>query len=133
MKREVEEAIKDITGELSNSQYFLSTRPFFYNALEYFSSCGQKVPKKQLENEWVTILIPKMKASSVRVLQDTGTRLEKEWTTSKEARRNQRFEEENTFKMRKLLKESLHEHRKATLEHSSSTLRSDFDALGKFF
>ncbi|KAG0258479.1 hypothetical protein BGZ95_004945 [Linnemannia exigua] len=84
---------------------------------------------KQLENEWVTIIIPKLKASSVRVLQDTGTRLAKEWATSKEARRNQRFEEENSFKMRKLLKESLHEHRKVTLEYSSSTLRSDFNAL----
>ncbi|KAK3808185.1 MAG: hypothetical protein J3R72DRAFT_499332 [Linnemannia gamsii] len=128
MKKEVEGAIKDITGGLSNPQYFLSTRPFFYNALEYFTSCGQ-VSKKQLENEWVTILIPKLKDSSVRVLHDTGTRLEKEWTTSKEARRNQRSEDEDSFKMRKLLKKSLHEHRKAALEHSGSSLRSDFDAL----
>ncbi|KAG9068733.1 hypothetical protein KI688_011016 [Linnemannia hyalina] len=49
-----------------------------------------------------------MKVSSVEILYATGVRLEKEWTTSKETRRNQRSEDEDSFKMRKLLKKSLH-------------------------
>ncbi|KAG0316768.1 hypothetical protein BGZ99_006703 [Dissophora globulifera] len=130
MKKEVEDAIKEVTAGLSNQQYFLSTRPFLYNAHDYFASCKQKTSRKQLENEWRTILIPKLKGSLVKILCETGTRLEKDWTLSKEARRNQRADDEDSIKMRKLLKKSLYEHRESVLEHSSSTIGSDFNALG---
>ncbi|KAF9181246.1 hypothetical protein BGZ51_003919, partial [Haplosporangium sp. Z 767] len=126
----LEDAINLITEGLSNPQYFQSTKPSLYNHLEYITSCGQNTSRKRLENEWYNVLIPRLKASSVEVLRRTGKRLQKEWIAIKEARRDERAEDDDSIKMRKLLKRSLHDHRKATLGYSGDTLKSDFDALG---
>ncbi|KAG0008758.1 hypothetical protein BGZ80_003082 [Entomortierella chlamydospora] len=129
IKTEAQQAVEEITENLTNPGYFLSNRPFFYNANDYFASCCGQKTSKMLENEWLTVVIPSLKASNIKALSDAGVRLEKQWRLSRETRR-QRSEDGDSVKMRKLMKSSLYQHRKAVLDHSGETMRDDLHALG---
>ncbi|KAG0008283.1 hypothetical protein BGZ80_003622 [Entomortierella chlamydospora] len=81
-----------------------------------------------LESEWITAVIPSLKASNISALSDAGVRLEKQWKSSKETRRHQRSEDGDSIKTHKLMKCSLYQHRKAVLDHSGETMRDGLDA-----
>lgn len=130
MKNNIEQTITAITKGFACPDYFVATKPSKYSVIDYITACGPTLSVKKLESEWATVLIPILKESTIDILQQTGTRLEREWATSKENRRKQRLEREDNEKMRKLLKNTAYVHRAAALEHSERTIRHDFETLG---
>ncbi|KAF9561824.1 hypothetical protein EC968_005602 [Mortierella alpina] len=126
MKKEMLDALKKVTKGLSNPQYFEETQPVDYDVSAYCISCGTEPSDRKLEREWTSIVLPRLKASNVKVLQEAATRLERKWKSQKRTRQAERSEEEEENRMRKLLIRAKYEHRSATLDHSSSTLARDF-------
>ncbi|CAO3563792.1 unnamed protein product [Mortierella alpina] len=131
MKKEIVDALNTITQGLSNPHYFEETRPINYDITAYCISCGTEPSDRELEREWTSIVLPRLKASNVKVFQETATRLEREWRSQKRARQGERTEEEEDNRMRKLLIRAKFEHRAATLDHSSNTLARDFQAFDR--
>ncbi|KAG0273066.1 hypothetical protein BGZ95_011125 [Linnemannia exigua] len=129
MKTEIKDALSVITKGLSNPRYFEETLPIHYDITAYCVSCGKEPSDEELGREWTSVLVPRMKASHIKILQETATRLEKIWKAQKRARNAERSEENMDNKMRKLLNRSKFEHREITLDHSSRTLARDFQTL----
>ncbi|KAF9292518.1 hypothetical protein BGZ88_006324, partial [Linnemannia elongata] len=129
MKNNIEQTITTITKGFACPDYFVSTKPSRYSVIDYITACGSTLSIKRLESEWATVLIPKLKESTIDILRHTGTRLEREWAKSKESRRKQRLERDDDERMRKLLKDTAYVHRAAALEHSERTIRHDFETL----
>ncbi|KAK5827512.1 hypothetical protein F5H01DRAFT_98059 [Linnemannia elongata] len=129
MKNNIEQTITTITKGFACPDYFVSTKPSKYSVIDYITACGSTLSIKKLESEWATVLIPKLKESTIDILRHTGTRLEREWAKSKESRRKQRLERDDDERMRKLLKDTAYVHRAAALEHSERTIRHDFETL----
>ncbi|KAF9577786.1 hypothetical protein BGW38_006774 [Lunasporangiospora selenospora] len=129
MQKSIKNALSTITKGLSNPQYFEDTLPINYDISTYCTSCGKEPLDKELEREWVSTLVPRLRASDIKVFQETATRLEKTWKVQKRARLAERSEEDMDNKMRKLLDRAKLEHRATTLEHSSRTLARDFQAF----
>jgi len=112
MKKVNEDALDIITKGLSNPHYFEETRPTDYDITAYCISCGKDPSDKELEREWTSVLIPRLKGSKVKAFQETATMLEKKWKSQKRARQAEWQEERMDSRMRKLL---------GTLSSSSST------------
>ncbi|KAF9406256.1 hypothetical protein BGZ94_003184, partial [Podila epigama] len=129
MKKEIEDELREITEGLSNPQYFKETRPLKYDIDAYCLSCGKEASNKDLRREWISVLVPRLKASSLKIFQETAINLEKAWKSQKRERQYEWFEAAEENKMRKLLTKTKYEHRAVVLEHSSSTLARDFQAL----
>jgi hypothetical protein len=115
MNKELKDAINTLTKGLSNPRYFENTRPFVYSVGAYCLSCGKLGRDHVLEREWTSILLPRLKPSSLAILRKAGTRLEKERKSQKIARQSGRLELEEGMKMRKLLTRAKYAHREATL------------------
>ncbi|KAG0371235.1 hypothetical protein BGZ54_008239 [Gamsiella multidivaricata] len=116
----IEDALKKITKGLTNPQYFEDIRPFDYDVAAYRFSCGKVAPDKELEREWISVLVPRLKASKVEVFRETGTRLEMEWTSKERVRRVERFGEEEENRMRRFLGRTKYKHREAALDQRFS-------------
>ncbi|KAI1315858.1 hypothetical protein EDD11_000293 [Mortierella claussenii] len=131
MRKDKEEALSIITNGLTNPRYFENTRPFEYDVAAYCVSCEKDVSDKDLEREWISVLVPRLKASKAKVFRETGVRLGNEWTSKKRVRKMERSEEKEENRMRKLLSRTKYEHREAALDHSSSTLARDFQTFDR--
>ncbi|KAI7820577.1 hypothetical protein BC939DRAFT_457777 [Gamsiella multidivaricata] len=135
MKESLLAAIKEVTAllPLSNPQYFLDTSPGEYSAEGYIISCrGPSVQdestEKRLQDEWWNKLVPKLKESNDKCLQETGTRLKKEWKSEKHLLLDS-VDELAAKKFKRGMKQAFQEHQLKVVEISSQRLEKNLTEI----